>query len=127
MTVSHPTDPETVPPGDPQHGLARKNRGIRFFDPEWEAVKQAAQALDLTPAEFVRDRNLEFVRNPPGDGHVAIPANLTPLIERTFRYAYMLATKMRDEMIDHGKTEELDTLVSEARALQSDLLASPTD
>ena len=39
----------------------------------------------------------------------------------------MLATKMRDEMIDHGKTEELDTLVSEARALQSDLLASPTD
>ena len=36
MTVNDPTDPEPGPANDPQHGLARKNRGILFSDPEWE-------------------------------------------------------------------------------------------
>ena len=49
-------------------------------------------------------------------------ASLSPLIERTFRYTYMLATRMRDEMLDDGKRKDLDHLVDEARKLQTSLL-----
>ena len=33
-------------------------------------------------------------------GSGAVAGSLAPLTERTFRYAWMLGTKMRDEMID---------------------------
>ena len=50
------------------------------------------------------------------------PRHLTPLIERTFRYAYMMATKMRAEMLAAGRGEELEAQIADARALQDDLL-----
>ena len=50
MIVNDPADPDSGRAEDQQHGLARKNRGIRFSDPEWEEVKQAAQAHEITPA-----------------------------------------------------------------------------
>ena len=64
MTVNDPTDSEAGPTDDAQHAPARKNRGIRFSDPEWEEVKQAAQTSGITPAEFVRDTILDIIRNP---------------------------------------------------------------
>ena len=127
MTVNDPTDTDSAPTLDHQQGLARKNRGVRFSDPEWEEVKQGAQAHDVTPAEFVRERILELVRNPAGTGSATIPASLTPLVERTFRYTYMLATKMRDDLIGAGQQEELDSLVAEARKLQDELRPPGTD
>ena len=54
-------------------------------------------------------------------GFLAIPANLVPLIKRTFLYTYMLATRMRNDMIDDGQSEELETLVKEAYELQNSL------
>ena len=36
---------------------------------------------------------------------------LAPLIERTFRYAYLLATLKRDEMVDEGRGAEVDGMV----------------
>ena len=130
MTVNDlndPTDPESGPADDPQHGLARKNRGIRFSDPEWEEVKHAAQTTGITPAEFVRDTILDFIRNPDTPAHDAVPAHLAPLVERTFRYTYMLATRMRDEMTDAGDEEKLDELINEARELQDSLLKKPSE
>lgn len=44
-----------------------------------------------------------------------------PLIERTFRYTYMLATRMRDDLIEHGHNETLECLIEEARKLRDDL------
>lgn len=38
---------------------------------------------------------LAIARNPAA---VALPADLVSLIERTFRYTYMIAMKMRDDM-----------------------------
>ena len=38
-----------------------------------------------------------------------------PLIERMFRYTYILATNMLDEMIDHAQFDKIDTLVTGAR------------
>ncbi len=127
MSDNNRTDAGTADSGEQFQGSARKNRGVRFSDPEWEEVKQAAQMRGVTPAEFVRERMLELVRNPAARASVSIPGDLAPLIERTFRYTYMLATRMRDEMIDHGQAEELDKLVNEARALQADLRAAETD
>ena len=127
MTENDPTGSGTGEGQDQKTGAARKNRGVRFSDPEWEEVKQAAEALGVTPAEFVRDRVLDLNRNPADAESVAIPANLAPLIERTFRYTYMLATRMRDEMATGGEAEKLDELINEARRLQGSLRYDPDD
>ena len=100
----------------------RKPRGIRFSDSEWEEVKSAAESHGVPVAEFVRDKVLDVSRsNFPADSAESL-ASLSPLIERTFRYTYMLATRMRDEMLDDGKGKDLDHLVDEARKLQTSLL-----
>ena len=44
-----------------------------------------------------------------------------PLIERTFRYTYMLATRMREDLIHDGQGDKLDYLIEEARKLQDTL------
>ena len=126
MTDNDPTRPEAVERDEQHHGSARRNRGVRFSDSEWEEVKQAAQTSGITPAEFVRDRILDLVRNPGTAHSSASPADLAPLIERTFRYTYMLATRMRDEMNEAGNGKKLDELIDEARALQDSLLKTPS-
>ena len=93
MTSDPPSGPQSAENDKQSQGAPRKNRGIRFSDPEWEEVKQAAQTAGITPAEFVRDRILDAIRDPVDPGSGAIPANIAPLIELTFRYTYMLATK----------------------------------
>ena len=39
-----------------------------------------------------------------------------------FRYTYMLATRMRDEMTAEGQAEKLNELIEETRELQDPLL-----
>ena len=122
MTDNDPTRPGS---GDSEEQLlpsVRRNRGVRFSDSEWEEVKQAARTLGVTPAEFVRERILDLIHNSAAAESLAVPSNLAPLIERTFRYTCMLATRMRDEMADGGRTAELDQLINEARELQASLL-----
>ena len=121
MTENGPTDSAATDGETQQPGVVRKNRGIRFSESEWDEVKSAAQSLDITPAEFVRDTILAVIRSPKKHDRASIPADLAPLIERTFRYTYMLATKMRDDMIEHGQNETLESLIEEARKLQDDL------
>ena len=48
----------------------------------------------------------------------AIPVGLAPLIERTFRYAYVLATLKRDERVGEERGAEVEALVKAARELQ---------
>ena len=70
----------------------------------------------------MRERILYLVRNPSAADSLAIPSTVAPLIERTFRHTYMLATRMRDDMAEGGLTAELDQLINEARELQDSLL-----
>ena len=80
------------------------------------------RATEVSVAEFVRDKVLDVSRsNFPANSAESL-ASLSPLLERTFRYTYMLATRMRDEMLDDGKRKDLDHLVDEARKLQTSLL-----
>lgn len=125
MTVNDPSDPRSAETEDWTGSAARKNRGVRFSDPEWEEVREAARTDGLTPAEFVRERVLGLVRSPATPAADPGPADLAPLIERTFRYTYILATAMRDDMINAGREAEVEALVKQARELQDSLLGRP--
>ena len=94
----------------------RTPRSIRFYDPEWGRIEAFAEGRGLAAAEFVRFAALSAIESG------AAGARLAPLIERTFRFAYIVATKMRDEMRAAGHGEELEVLIREARALQDDVL-----
>ena len=47
-----------------------------------------------------------------------IPSDLAPLIERTFRYTYMLTTLRRYELVRDGRGDELEELVEPAWQLR---------
>ena len=117
MTKSDPTEPESgdAPAANP--GAARRTRGIRFSDSEWEEVKAAAELHDVPAAEFVRTKILDIARGRAG----AAPASLALLVERTFRYAYVLATHKLDELSREGRGEEMEKLAREAQAIQDQL------
>ena len=100
---------------------ARKTRGIRFSESEWEEVKRAAAGHEMPAAEFVRERILVLARAPEGADASLVAPSLAPLIERTFRYTWFLATEKRDAMMREGRAEELDALVEEARAFHDSL------
>ena len=108
-------------------GDARKTRGIRFSESEWEDVKRAAQADGSPAAEFVRERILALARAPESVGKSPVAPSLAPLIERMFRYTWFLATERRDAMMREGRAEELNVLIAEARAFQESLRPGADD
>ena len=103
----------------------RTPRSIRFHDPEWERIEAFAEGRGLVAAEFVRFAALAAVE----DRGVATDTGdrLAPLIERTFRYAYMVATNMRDDMLADGRGGELRVLIAGARALQDEVMEGAPD
>ena len=103
----------------------RTPRSIRFHDPEWERIEAFAEKRGMAAAEFVRFAALDAI-----EGGVAADEEgdrLAPLIERTFRYSYMMATKMRDEMCVSGRGEEVEALIGAARTLQDQLLGGVSE
>ena len=52
--------------GAEKAGDARKTRGIRFSESEWEEAKRAAAAHEMPVAEFVREKILALARAPEG-------------------------------------------------------------
>ena len=103
----------------------RTPRSIRFHDPEWERIEAYAALRGIAAAEFVRFAALAAVEETASGAGQA--RRLDPLIERTFRYSYMIATRMRDEMLAEGGDEELDALVGSARELQDRLLGGSSE
>ena len=121
MTDDDPIHFENRNAHDGSEGAVRKPRAIRFSDSEWDEVKKAAEDRGVPVAEYVRETMLDTARNPVVVGSLAIPADLVPLIERTSRYTYMLATKMREDLIHDGQGDKLDYLIEESRKLQDTL------
>ena len=118
MTEGEQSKPE---PGRDRYGRTgepRKTRGIRFTQSEWEKVRMAAERRNISAAEFVRATILDVARDTNGIGTDAKLADLAPLIERTFRYAYILATLKRDEMLRDGRGDEVEDLIAAAREVQ---------
>ena len=103
----------------------RTPHSIRFLDAEWERIEAFAEKRGLTGPELVRFAALETIaEGRPGSDPVA---RLAPLIKMTFRGIYIVVTKLRDELLDAGREEELDELVAAARALQHELLGEQPD
>ena len=94
----------------------RSPHTIRFLNSEWERIEEFAESRGLAPAEYVRFATLSRMT-----GEASSFARLAPIIERTFRGTYVLATRMRDEMLDAGQQEKLDALLADARRLQQKL------
>ena len=104
-------------PADAGKAEKRTPHSIRFLDPEWERIEAFAEKRGLTGPEFVRFAALAAMEDGAGTRE-----RVSELIRMTFRATYIMATKMRDEMLDAGRGEELDELVAAARALQDELL-----
>lgn len=103
----------------PGKGDGTTPRTFRFPDSEWERVEACAEARGQSAAEFVRFAVRAAVE--AGPGAIGAADRLAPLIERTFRYSYMIATRMRDDMAAEGRDHEMEALVRTARALQDEL------
>ena len=84
-----------------------------------ENIEAFAEARGLAPAEFVRFATLNAI----ADGGASI-AGLAPLIQTTFRGTHILASRLRDEMLEAGEQEILDEMVAAARGLQAELIDS---
>lgn len=126
MTESDPLDPATGAAPAEKPSDARRTRGIRFSDSEWMEVKKAAERRGMPVAEFVRDGILQIAQGGDTADSTAIPTHLASLIERTFRYVYMLATLRRDELVRDGRGDEMENLVKAARELQDRLRINKT-
>ena len=117
------TDSDPLPPaGDASPadggGAVRRTRGIRFSESEWREVREAAERRGVPAAEFIRATVLAAARDRDNAPNLA---GLAPLIERTFRYAWVLATLRRDEMAAAGRGDEMERLVESAKNLQREL------
>lgn len=84
-------------------------------------MRRAAENRGTSPAELVRETVLACSRSGEGGDEDASVRLLAPLIERTFRYAWFVATERRDAMIAEGREDEVDTLVADGRALHDRL------
>ena len=124
MTETNPDESQSTAESAPDQPDLRRQRGIRFSDSEWEEVKAAAERNGIPVAEFVRLKLLAIVRGNAKDESAAIIASLAPLIERTFRYTWILATHKRDELILEDRPDEIEKLVKQARDLQDRLQGS---
>lgn len=114
-----------VRPGSGKPGaeeVKRTRHTIRFYGAEWDRVEAFAETRGLPAAEFVRFATLAAIED-KGDSN----SRLAPLIETTFRATYILATRLRHEMLDAGEQEELDALVALARDIQKRLLDGDSD
>ena len=115
-------DNATVEAGKPEK---RAPHSIRFHDPEWERIEAFAEERGLTGPEFVRFATLAALADGPQAGAAA--DRLAPLIERTFRAAHIMVSKLRYDMLDEGREEELDALIAGARGFQDELLGDEPD
>ena len=116
-----PNRPEN--PSGTGHAEKRAPHSIRFLDPEWERIAAFAGDRGLAPAEFVRFAALAAIENEDG----ASVDRLAPLIETTFRLTYILGTRKRDEMVEAGEREALQSLIAEARERQDEILGGGSD
>ena len=118
------TQPQEVP-DDGTGSEKRLPRSIRFSDREWARLETFAVMRGMTAGELVRAAMLAAVGV---DSPAVAPARpLAPLIEQTFRYVHILATAMRDRMLEEDRAGELEALVRSAQELQRELQKRPAD
>jgi len=94
-------------------------RTIRFYDRDWDRIETCAVMRGMTTSELIRAIVLAAIGEEPSVTDSG--GRLAPQIELIFRYTHILATALRDEMIQNGRGDHLETLIQSARKLQEEL------
>ena len=101
----------------------RRPRSIRFADSEWNLIEQAALRHGIPAGELVRAGALALAEDRLGESP---PASLTSghvaLIEATYRSVYVMATLMRQELLDAGHQDDVQALVDAARKIMKETM-----
>ena len=97
---------------------ARIPRTIRFSEPEWERVENAAKHRGIAAAEFARNAALDAAEGKSS----ALSGEIVEMIQRIYRSTYIISTLKRDEMLREGRGDELEKMISAARESQALLL-----
>ena len=122
MTKDDPSGANAGTNPDRKPAAPRRSHTIRFSDSEWNRVETAANAQAIPAAEFVRDAALSLAGGKSGEDSGNISPGIVSLVESTYRYAYILATLKRNEMIREQRGNEVNEMVRAARESQSVLL-----
>ena len=101
----------------------RTPRAIRFSESEWNRIKTAATQRGISISGFVRDAALQRAAERAEEESASFSPRIEELIEHTFRYAFILTSIRRDELIGEGRQKMVDDVVERARAAQAELLA----
>ena len=102
---------------------ARRSHSIRFADSEWKLIERAAARQGIPAGEFARSGALAAAEGRIAEATPAVPSpGHLALIESTWRMAYVLATLNREQLLDAGRKEELDDLVTEAREVMQETM-----
>ncbi len=105
----------------------RTPKTVRFSDPEWQLVENAAIKRGVPVAEYVRTVTLDAAEGKFASNDAVLTPGHVALLERTYRSVYILSTLKRDEMIHEGRGNEMDTLVKVARKSQISLLSNASE
>ena len=99
--------------------IQRSQRSIRFSDGEWDAVVQAAERKDMTPAVFVREAAAYAAAQELDLGEQRLTPELTEIIKRTFRGVHLLAYLKREELDAADKGEDFRRAAEAAQTAQA--------
>ena len=98
--------------------LQRFQRSIRFSEAEWNAVTEAAERNDMTPASFVREASARAAANKLDLAEDRLTPELIDLIKRTFRGVHVLAYLKYQE----ADEDEFNRAVEAAQTAQAESL-----
>ena len=113
--------------GDPRalrRNARRIRRTVRFSDPEWKQVREAAARRGITASEYIRNAAMNLIDSVPQAETGSLSPALVEIIRLTHRSAYILSTLKRDEMVREGRAHEIDEVVRAARNAQEDIFNS---
>lgn len=104
--------------------IQRSQRSIRFSDGEWDAVVQAAERNDMTPAVFVREAAAYAVAQELDLDDGRLPPELIELFKRTFRGVHLLAYLKREELDTADRGEDFKRAAEAAKIAQDETFSN---
>ena len=124
MPRSDRKQPGTGGKPDENRSDARKPRSVRFSDSEWKLIGRAAARHGVPAGELVRSGAIAAAEDRLGEPPPAtLSTGHAALIEEIYRFAYVMATLRRNELLDAKRNEELDDLVEQAREAMKGTMA----
>ena len=97
-------------------------RSVRFSNEECDAVVRAAERNDVTPGAFVRETATRAVAENLDLSNAQLTSELIELVKRTFRGVHLLAFLKRKELVELGKTDDIERAAAAAKIAQSETL-----